>query len=140
VPYQQQPYAFLYRKQYNPACVRQLQDGLATLSANASVAAANGQTGGALAIGLYSSTYLNPGASIGAATAPVPQQRLRPTEDPETMSNRHGSLDPGRVEAVARAGSHAAGIRVVGAGYYNDILDEQKRRAAGERAAKPSSP
>ncbi len=111
--YGSQPYAFAYRSSFNAACAAQLQDGVASLS----TAWAN-----------------RPGTTTAAGTTvaavapkdPVPTPVLRGArlEDPETLANFRGDIQPAPVLFASAPGNTRNGIRVVGAGYYNTMLDQ----------------
>jgi hypothetical protein len=104
--YGDQPYAFSYRSQFNPACVAQLQNGIATLAA------------------LTPSGVSAPGVVDRTDVVPIPQLRPRQSEDPETLRNTAGRLQPQPL-LVRPAGAGPRGMRVVGADYYNLILQQQ---------------
>ena len=113
--YSAQPYAYSYRTTLNSACVDQLQSGV-----NAVIAAAP------------PSGPASPGAASVPAPrsdpVPIPQLRADRFEDPETLANAAGDLHPLALPAAPPAIASqisASGIRVVGADYYNQILDQQ---------------
>jgi hypothetical protein len=115
--YGAQPYAFAYRQTFDAACTAQLHAGAASLTTVAAPAAAT---------------------TTAASTAPtpsVPRPALRPPrfEYPETLANLSGGLAPSPL-AVVDAGPRRDGIRVVGAGYFNAILEQQQRAAGGPAA------
>jgi hypothetical protein len=143
LPYRQQPYAFMYRKQYEPSCVAQLQGGLDALAANSPSAGAPGNPshGGLVIDPEARAKTAAPGVTAASIVAAPPTPRAAPhvTDDPETLANRQGGIDPGAVEAApVAAHSSARPVRVVGAGYYNKILEEQERRGASDR--RPGQP
>jgi hypothetical protein len=111
--YGDKPYAFLYRTKFNPVCVAQLQNGVHALANDPS----------ALLVAPAS-----PSATVViAALVAVPQLRPRMSEDPETLANAGGNLRPRPVEQPAVARAAGAGPRIVGAGYYNLMLEQQPR-------------
>jgi hypothetical protein len=113
--YGAQPYAFDYRENFNQACAAPLQTTVASLTAQATRPAAATASGGPAA---------------PKTPLPIPLPRPNPFEDPETLANAMGDLEL-RSLAVAKAPSVTPnGIRVVGAGYYNLILEQQQADAA----------
>jgi hypothetical protein len=130
--YGAQPYAFKYRTEYNQACAAQLQSGVAALVSRAPAPA--------------TSTTATPAAQPPrAATAPsgdplaIPQARPRRFEDPETTANAAGGLDPGATEALVASTGVNNGMRIVGAGYYNLILEQQARADRAPATAAPAT-
>ncbi len=119
--YGDQPYAFLYRETYAPACVTQLQEGVAALGQRY----------------LSRIPAKRKPAAIASAQAPVPMPLLRlpPSEDPETAVNTAGGfkIEPVAPKpAVAMSEAPAKSVRMVGAAYYADLFDLSKARAKQE--------
>ena len=125
-PYGKQPYAFAYRTAVNPSCVAQLQSGVATL---ASTAISPSPTKASVTTASTNAPAA-PGTAAGPAI-PIPQQRPLRLEDPETMANVGGALKPSGVEPLIAARLSSHGMRIVGAEYFNQILDQQASSPAG---------
>jgi hypothetical protein len=113
VPYTALPTAFRYRTSYDPSCScgtptpASLYDRLAAQAATLTP----GRTPGA------------PQPLASAIAVPRPQLRPAASEDPETLANRSGDLDP--LPPAQEAGPEVAGVsvdgravRVVGPEYY----------------------
>ena len=116
--YADQPYAFLYRQNYAPACAAQLHAGMSALAAR------------------YFA-LLPPRRKIAAAArkpVPSPQIRRPYLEDPETLANAAGrfTVKPVRPAAIALADAPAKHVRMVGPAYYADMFDLSKVRKKQE--------
>jgi hypothetical protein len=120
--YGDQPYAFQYRTAFNAVCVAELHEGLRTLGATAPVSVAT----------VAASLPLPAGSATLVA---LPQPRPRWSEDPETLANAAGALRLEPIAAAIGATEKATGMRIVGAGYYNTLLDLQARSALATAAA-----
>jgi hypothetical protein len=110
--YADKPYAFLFRKSFQPLCQSQLKTGIAALAARYEEALGK----------LPPKEKSAARARRSPETAPFP--RMRPAaigEDPETLAARRGSLvfDEYAPPAVAEA----LGIRFVGESYYAELHD-----------------
>jgi hypothetical protein len=111
--YGDQPYAFSYRTKYNAVCVAQLQDGVSALASRDPIV---------------------PIAALTMASAPlppIPQMRPRFSEDAQTVA-AFGEIMPASFSTPIIVGPSPV-MRVVGAGYYNIILDQAD--AAARRAS-----
>jgi hypothetical protein len=115
--YGDQPYAFLYRTQFDPICAAKLQDGLRTLGTTSAATSVPGE----------------PAVAAPAMLSALPQLRPRRFEDPETLANAAGDIRPQSVPQSATMAEGSGGVRIVGAGYYNMLLEQQ-------RALAPPSP
>lgn len=110
--YSAQPYAYSYRTSLNSVCVAQLQSNVDALAASSA------------------QPISVPSPVAAAPINPVPMPQLRPNrfEDPETLANAAGDLHPQALPAAPPATASlisSSGIRVVGASYYNQTLDQQ---------------
>ena len=136
--YGDQPYAFLYRKDYMPACVAELHSGIKALARR------------------YFSA-LPPSQQVAAApNTPVPDPQLRRPylEDPETLANASGHFTVKPVAppvAAARRGAqarshgrsgllcrhvrHVQGAQEAGSA-APELLDRHARRGQGEAAGR----
>jgi hypothetical protein len=108
--YGDEPYAFQYRRAFNPQCAAQLHSGVAAVMTDAASPTA--------------------GEDAVLTLVAIPQLRPRHSEDPETLANRRGRLAARWVPQIADDPTRATDIRVVGAAYYNLILQEQAKVAA----------
>ncbi len=115
--YGDQPYAFLYRNNLVPACVKQLHDGLA-----------------ALAQRYYSQVPAQVSRAPTIVTpVPRPLARLPASEDPETLADAAGGFTIRPVApAVAMSDVPAKKVRMVGPAYYADLFDLSKARKKQE--------
>jgi hypothetical protein len=122
--YGSQPYAFAYRTGYDEQCVGELQSGIESLLSKTSATAPSG-----------------PAKTASGDPIAIPHVRPTPFEDPETLANAAGELHPqaaakpavtATADASGRTGSN---IRVVGAAYYNQILQQQTLAKAGPQSA-----
>jgi hypothetical protein len=121
--YGDQPYAFLYRQAFNPACAVELKEGIAALSARyASFGSRQGiQDGGDFGF----APTIEPPRPAGP-----PMPNLRPAaigEDPETAIARAGDFTIGPYippdQRPTGAMVSASGMRQVGASYYAELFD-----------------
>jgi len=125
--YGKQPYAFAYRTALNPSCVAQLQSGVATLASTSTTAT----TTKTLTTTTGTPTTVSATAAPSGPAIPIPQLRRTPFEDPETAANALGRLQATRIEPLIASTVSPTGIRIVGAGYFNQILDQQAAAAPG---------
>ncbi len=106
IRYADQPYAFQYRSTFDAGCASQLRTGLAALADryDAAVEALARTADSTIAV-------------------PLPQHPPSRFEDTETIADARGKLD---VSSMAHTDTTAvpASTRVVGAAYYNAMLDE----------------
>lgn len=112
--YADQPYAFFYRQHYVPACVEQLQSGIAALGKR-----------------YYSQFPPSPKVAalspVAHAPLPVPQPRRPASEDPETLANAAGHFTSKPVAPrVALGDSGSPHVRLVGPAYYADMYNLSK--------------
>ena len=124
--YGKQPYAFSYRSAFNPSCASQLQSGVATLASTATTTSAK-------AMPATATSVTNGGAAgitLSGPIIPIPQTRPLRFEDPETVADAGGGLKPTQVQSLVAVNSSSNGIRVVGASYFNQILDQQESATA----------
>jgi hypothetical protein len=113
--YGDQPYAFLYRQDFAPACVAELHAGMTAL-ARRYFALLPPQRQRRVAAAPYS-------------PLPLPQLRRPLSEDPETLANAAGRFTVKPVApAVALGGTPAKPVRMVGPAYYADMFDLSKAR------------
>jgi hypothetical protein len=130
--YGSQPYAFSYRKAFNPSCAAQLQTTtVASVAPTPARFAAPAPTSGV-------DTALASPTPPNAKLPPIPQQRPMQFEDPETLANAMGDITPGHVKMAQASTITRAGIRVVGADYFNLILDQQQLAGSPAAATAPS--
>jgi hypothetical protein len=122
-PYGSQPYAFAYRQNFNPSCAAQLQDTVAAVATEPTRAGTASPSTAAA-------------ATAPKTPLPIPQRRPVPSEDPETLANALGNITPRSLAVAAAPTLSPSGIRVVGAGYYNLIL-QQQRLAGTPQTATP---
>lgn len=116
-PYVNQPFAFLYRQSYNPACT-------CNRTAPANGVAANGTftpvpKGGVVVLGAGATT-----GNIGPLP-PIPMRKPNLGTDPETLANREGDFTPAVVKpklpgaAIADATpANDKAVRQIGPAYY----------------------
>jgi hypothetical protein len=114
--YGDQPYAFLFRRAFFPACAGQLKEGVAAL--------------GGRYLEARGPLPEKAKPTVAAEVRPrVPMPNMRPVirqEDPETLANRRGQLAvaphvPEDERATIVAGGRA--MRLVGDRYYADLFD-----------------
>jgi hypothetical protein len=110
--YGSQPYAFKYREKFEAGCVGQLQTAVASLAQAARIPA-------------NVAAVARPVAPTSLAKQLIPTPQARPVrfEDPETMANARGDLEP-RPISIADVATGLNGVRMVGAGYFNLILEQ----------------
>ena len=133
--YGDQPYAFSYRTSLNTSCVAQLQSNVATLTASTA-----GSSVGSPQTALISTAPTGPTLARNGDPVPIPHVAQNRFEDPETLANTAGNLNPlTAIAPVATASTGLNGIRVVGAGYYNDILDQQPTTSVAPTAPAAAS-
>jgi hypothetical protein len=108
--YGDEPYAFQYRRAFNPQCAAQLHSGVAAVMTDA--ASPSASEDGVLAV------------------VAIPQLRPRQSEDPETLANASGRFAARWAPHIAGDPTGATDMRVVGAAYYNLILQEHAKAAA----------
>lgn len=117
--YGDQPYAFLYRQDYAPACVAQLHAGMTAL-ARRYFALLPSQRQPRVAVAPHS-------------PLPLPQLRRPFSEDPETLANAAGHFTVKPVTPAAIAlGDAPKHVRMVGPAYYADMFDLAKVRRKQE--------
>jgi hypothetical protein len=118
--YGDQPYAFLYRDRYAPACATQLHDGIAALKQRYFDRLPPNRRSGKIA--------------KAQKLIPLPQLRRPLTEDPETIANADGGFTLKPVAPAVAMNDAPAGksIRMIGPAYYADLFDLSK-------APKPAS-
>ncbi len=113
--YGDQPYAFLYRQDYAPACVAELHAGMTAL-ARRYFALLPAQRQRRVAVAPHS-------------PLPLPQFRRPFSEDPETLANAAGRFTVKPVTPAAIAlGDAPKHVRMVGPAYYADMFDLSKVR------------
>jgi hypothetical protein len=107
--YGSQPYAFLYRQQFEPYCAAQLKQGVAMLGERYWASRGNAP----------------PGTVAAGVTIPMPN--LKPVdryEDPETIANRAGGPVAAPHGAAEQTGvASVSVIRQVGEPYYAELFD-----------------
>ena len=109
--YGDQPYAFSYRTSLNTSCVAQLQSNVATLTASTA-----GSSVGSPQTALISTAPTGPTLARNGDPVPIPHVAQNRFEDPETLANTAGNLNPlTAIAPVATASTGLNGIRVVGA-------------------------
>src|ERR1044072_1510857 len=134
--YGKQPSAFSYPTALNPSCVAQLQSGVATLASTSTTAT----TTKTLTTTTGTPTTVSATAAPSGPAIPIPQLRRTPFEDPETAANALGRLQATRIAPLIPSTVSPTGIRIVGAGYFNQILDQQAATGPGLVAAPTTVP
>ncbi len=119
--YGEQPYAFQYRKTYNPVCVAQLQDGIESLKQRYTAALQD----------------KNPLPRQSASlVVPIPTPRPTLSEDPETLADTLGGLSPAKLRTVAAAKADTPTVvRQVGPEWYADLYSLTKPADDGRPVA-----
>lgn len=113
--YGDQPYAFLYRQTFAPACVAELHAGMTALARRY--------------FALLTPRRMSNIAGPLRRQPPLPQLRRPASEDPETLANAAGRFTVRPVApAVALADAPAKSVRMVGPAYYADMFDLSKAR------------
>jgi hypothetical protein len=113
--YGDQPYAFLYRQDYAPACVAELHAGMTALARRY--------------FALLPAQRQRQVAAAPHSPLPLPQFRPPFSEDPETLANAagHFTVKPVTPAAIALADAPKH-VRMVGPAYYADMFDLSKVR------------
>ncbi len=119
--YGDQPFAFMYREEYRPACVDELRAGIKALAE---------RYYGALADGLGKTP------PTGGQLVAIPRVRPPRSEDPETLANLAGKFQPAPVGGIVAAiVAKASAIRMVGPAYYAKLFDPRIQSAPPQPAS-----
>jgi hypothetical protein len=119
----------------------ELQSGVATLASTA-ITSSKSTTPAAGASGANGTATAT---TLSGPVIPIPQTKPMRFEDPETVADAIGGLKPTQTQALVASNTSWRGIRVVGADYFNQILDQQdsvtgRAPAAVDIATTPPTP